>query len=160
MPQIDLSAWRENNVQGCQIAGRQLSIGESAFPTPCTSCVCTNEGVSSTTIWLFEAHLNRAILIWTLSLFSLNAPRFASPTATSWLVNGRVTPSPPTTCATPSVATSCNKAIHPPFPAWIRHHRARCARVHSTPSASPISISPIWPGLSVKVLHAFPPHRR
>lgn len=46
MPQIDLSAWRENNVQGCQIAGRQLSIGESAFPTPCTSCICTNEGVS------------------------------------------------------------------------------------------------------------------
>ena len=46
MPQIDLSAWRENNVQGCQIGGRHLSTGESAFPSPCTSCICTNEGVS------------------------------------------------------------------------------------------------------------------
>lgn len=46
MPQIDLSAWRENVVQGCQIGGRQVAIGESAFPSPCTSCICTNEGVS------------------------------------------------------------------------------------------------------------------
>jgi hypothetical protein len=43
MPQIDLSAWREN-VQGCLIAGRRISIGESAFPSPCTSCICTTEG--------------------------------------------------------------------------------------------------------------------
>ncbi|XP_059616310.1 uncharacterized protein LOC132261488 [Phlebotomus argentipes] len=44
MPQIDLSAWRENVVQGCQIGGRHVSVGESAFPSPCTSCICTSEG--------------------------------------------------------------------------------------------------------------------
>lgn len=45
MPQIDLNAWRENVVQGCQIGGRQVAVGQSAFPSPCTSCICTNEGV-------------------------------------------------------------------------------------------------------------------
>lgn len=45
MPQIDLSAWRENVVVGCQIGGRQIGVGQSAFPSPCTSCICTNEGV-------------------------------------------------------------------------------------------------------------------
>ncbi|XP_058122599.1 uncharacterized protein LOC131293497 [Anopheles ziemanni] len=44
MPQIDLSAWRENIVQGCQIGGKNVNVGESAFPSPCTSCICTNEG--------------------------------------------------------------------------------------------------------------------
>lgn len=57
MPQIDLSAWREN-VQGCQIGGRRVNIGESAFPSPCTSCICTNEGVSShipfQTVFIFK----------------------------------------------------------------------------------------------------------
>ncbi|XP_055851679.1 uncharacterized protein LOC129915962 isoform X2 [Episyrphus balteatus] len=43
MPQIDLSAWREN-VQGCQIGNRQVQVGESAFPSPCTSCVCSADG--------------------------------------------------------------------------------------------------------------------
>ncbi|XP_013100427.2 uncharacterized protein LOC106082459 [Stomoxys calcitrans] len=43
MPQIDLSAWREN-VQGCQIGSRHVRVGESAFPSPCTSCVCSTEG--------------------------------------------------------------------------------------------------------------------
>lgn len=47
MPQIDLSAWRENVVVGCQIGGRQIGVGQSAFPSPCTSCICTNEGVST-----------------------------------------------------------------------------------------------------------------
>jgi hypothetical protein len=46
MPQIDLSAWRENVVQGCTIGGKHVNVGESAFPTPCTSCICTNDGVS------------------------------------------------------------------------------------------------------------------
>lgn len=46
MPQIDLSAWRENVVQGCTIGGKHVGVGESAFPSPCTSCICTNEGVS------------------------------------------------------------------------------------------------------------------
>ncbi|XP_036328588.1 uncharacterized protein LOC118740935 isoform X2 [Rhagoletis pomonella] len=43
MPQIDLSLWREN-VQGCQIGNRHVRVGESAFPSPCTSCVCSAEG--------------------------------------------------------------------------------------------------------------------
>ncbi|XP_065073904.1 uncharacterized protein LOC135697958 isoform X1 [Ochlerotatus camptorhynchus] len=44
MQQIDLSAWRENVVAGCHIGGKHVDIGESAFPSPCTSCICTNEG--------------------------------------------------------------------------------------------------------------------
>ncbi|XP_055595817.1 uncharacterized protein LOC129746262 [Uranotaenia lowii] len=44
MQQIDLSAWRENVVQGCHIGGKQVNVGDSAFPSPCTSCICTNEG--------------------------------------------------------------------------------------------------------------------
>ncbi|XP_031831512.1 uncharacterized protein LOC116426555 [Nomia melanderi] len=43
MPHIDLSAWRETR-HGCQIGGRNVALGESGFPTPCTSCVCTAEG--------------------------------------------------------------------------------------------------------------------
>lgn len=62
MPQIDLSAWRENVVVGCQIGGRQIGVGQSAFPSPCTSCICTNEGVS------FNSHYQ---LIYIL-LFELN----------------------------------------------------------------------------------------
>ncbi|XP_058056825.1 uncharacterized protein LOC131208190 [Anopheles bellator] len=44
MAQMDLSAWRENVLQGCQIGGKNVNVGDSAFPSPCTSCVCTNEG--------------------------------------------------------------------------------------------------------------------
>lgn len=43
MPHMDLSAWRETR-HGCQIGGRNVAVGESGFPTPCTSCVCTSEG--------------------------------------------------------------------------------------------------------------------
>lgn len=46
MPQIDLSAWRENVVSGCTIGGKHTAVGESAFPSPCTSCICSNDGVS------------------------------------------------------------------------------------------------------------------
>ncbi|CAG2066812.1 unnamed protein product, partial [Timema podura] len=46
LPEIDLSAWRETP-QGCQIGGRSVAVGGSGFPTPCTSCVCTAEGVST-----------------------------------------------------------------------------------------------------------------
>lgn len=46
MPQIDLNAWRENVVSGCTIGGKQVGVGQSSFPSPCTSCICTNEGVS------------------------------------------------------------------------------------------------------------------
>ncbi|BET01777.1 oxidoreductase activity, acting on peroxide as acceptor [Nesidiocoris tenuis] len=44
LPNIDLNAWRETAHQGCQIAGRTVPVGESAIPTPCTSCICTAEG--------------------------------------------------------------------------------------------------------------------
>ncbi|XP_036149555.1 LOW QUALITY PROTEIN: uncharacterized protein LOC105828648 [Monomorium pharaonis] len=43
MPHMDFSSWRETR-HGCQIGGRNVAVGESGFPTPCTSCVCTNEG--------------------------------------------------------------------------------------------------------------------
>ncbi|KAL0122530.1 hypothetical protein PUN28_007320 [Cardiocondyla obscurior] len=43
MPHMDFAAWRETR-HGCQIGGRNVAIGESGFPTPCTSCVCTAEG--------------------------------------------------------------------------------------------------------------------
>ena len=46
MPHMDFSAWKETR-HGCQIGGRNVAIGESGFPSPCTSCVCSNEGVSS-----------------------------------------------------------------------------------------------------------------
>ncbi|CAH1129175.1 unnamed protein product [Ceutorhynchus assimilis] len=45
MPSIDFNAWRETSSgQGCIIGGRHVQIGESAFPSPCTSCVCTADG--------------------------------------------------------------------------------------------------------------------
>lgn len=48
LPSINLNAWRENtNGQTCIIGDKQVHVGESAFPTPCTSCVCTVEGVSA-----------------------------------------------------------------------------------------------------------------
>ncbi|XP_046470600.1 uncharacterized protein [Neodiprion pinetum] len=43
MPHMDFSAWRETS-HGCQIGSRNVAVGESGFPTPCTSCVCTAEG--------------------------------------------------------------------------------------------------------------------
>lgn len=45
MAAMDFSTWQEMR-HGCQIGGRTVGVGESGFPTPCTSCVCTNEGVS------------------------------------------------------------------------------------------------------------------
>lgn len=49
LPTMELSAWREGGDGGllggqCVIGGRQVALGESAFPSPCTSCVCTQEG--------------------------------------------------------------------------------------------------------------------
>lgn len=45
MPHMNFEAWRETR-HGCQIAGRNVAVGESGFPSPCTSCICTAEGVS------------------------------------------------------------------------------------------------------------------
>lgn len=47
LPHIDLSAWKETTRHGCQIRDRHFDVGESAFPTPCMSCICTREGVST-----------------------------------------------------------------------------------------------------------------
>ncbi|XP_026488230.2 heme peroxidase 2 [Vanessa tameamea] len=44
LPKLDLSAWRESSTQGCLIAGRSVPLSDSAFPSPCTSCICTVEG--------------------------------------------------------------------------------------------------------------------
>ncbi|ERL88558.1 hypothetical protein D910_05943 [Dendroctonus ponderosae] len=44
-PTIDFKPWRENAPgQGCLIGGRHAKVGESVFPSPCTSCICTTEG--------------------------------------------------------------------------------------------------------------------
>ncbi|XP_034941467.1 uncharacterized protein [Chelonus insularis] len=43
MAAMDFTPWREVR-HGCQIGGRNVAVGESGFPTPCTSCICTNEG--------------------------------------------------------------------------------------------------------------------
>ncbi|CAH0563572.1 unnamed protein product [Brassicogethes aeneus] len=43
-PAIDLSAWREHTSNGCVIGDRHVQVGRNSFPSPCTSCVCTNEG--------------------------------------------------------------------------------------------------------------------
>ncbi|XP_058790188.1 uncharacterized protein LOC131663675 [Phymastichus coffea] len=43
MPHMNFEAWRETR-HGCQIGDRHVAVGDSGFPTPCTSCVCTNEG--------------------------------------------------------------------------------------------------------------------
>ncbi|XP_060522685.1 uncharacterized protein LOC132699805 [Cylas formicarius] len=45
LPAMDLSAWRENGLgQGCMIHGKRVNIGESLFPSPCTSCICDTDG--------------------------------------------------------------------------------------------------------------------
>ncbi|XP_073998142.1 uncharacterized protein isoform X2 [Rhodnius prolixus] len=44
LPALDFNAWKETVADGCQIAGRRIRVGESAIPTPCTSCICTTEG--------------------------------------------------------------------------------------------------------------------
>ncbi|ERL88557.1 hypothetical protein D910_05942 [Dendroctonus ponderosae] len=46
MPSIDFNAWKESaqGQGGCIIRGRHVQIGESTFPSPCTSCICTAEG--------------------------------------------------------------------------------------------------------------------
>jgi len=44
LPVIDLTLWKDNQ-QGCNINGHIITIGESYLPSPCTSCICTSEGV-------------------------------------------------------------------------------------------------------------------
>ncbi|KAJ8730052.1 hypothetical protein PYW07_017090 [Mythimna separata] len=60
LPQLDLSAWRESSAQGCLIAGRSVAVGESAFPSPCTSCICTVEGAQCASLRITDcAQLHR-----------------------------------------------------------------------------------------------------
>lgn len=44
LPVIDLTLWKDNQ-RGCNINGHIVAIGESHLPSPCTSCICTPEGV-------------------------------------------------------------------------------------------------------------------
>ncbi|CAH1108455.1 unnamed protein product [Psylliodes chrysocephalus] len=45
LPAINLNAWKETTRgQGCIIGDKQVAVGQSAFPSPCTSCICTAEG--------------------------------------------------------------------------------------------------------------------
>ncbi|CAH1969751.1 unnamed protein product [Acanthoscelides obtectus] len=45
LPSINLNAWKEqSHGEGCIIGDKQVQVGASAFPSPCTSCVCTQEG--------------------------------------------------------------------------------------------------------------------
>ncbi|XP_078034406.1 uncharacterized protein LOC144468658 [Augochlora pura] len=55
MPHMDLSAWRETR-HGCQIGGRNVALGESGFPTPCTSCVCTAEGTQCASLRITDCN--------------------------------------------------------------------------------------------------------
>ncbi|XP_043527129.1 uncharacterized protein LOC122537740 [Frieseomelitta varia] len=55
MPQMDLSAWRETR-HGCQIGGRNVALGESGFPTPCTSCICTAEGTQCASLRITDCN--------------------------------------------------------------------------------------------------------
>ncbi|KAF7995421.1 hypothetical protein HCN44_006528 [Aphidius gifuensis] len=44
MAKMDFASWKETRDTGCQIGDRNVAVGQSGFPTPCTSCICTNEG--------------------------------------------------------------------------------------------------------------------
>ncbi len=46
IPDLDLSHWREEVTQ-CRVNGQNIAIGASRKISPCTSCTCTKEGVSS-----------------------------------------------------------------------------------------------------------------
>lgn len=59
LPHIDLNAWRDSP-EGCQIAGNSVSVGQTVSPSPCTSCICTPEGVSI-------QHLNKYYISLNLS---------------------------------------------------------------------------------------------
>lgn len=42
---LNLKPWKDIE-SVCETQGRILNVGEYYLPTPCTSCVCTVEGVS------------------------------------------------------------------------------------------------------------------
>ncbi|CAK9833301.1 pxdn [Anthophora retusa] len=55
IPHMDMSAWRETR-HGCQIGGRNVALGDSGFPTPCTSCVCTAEGTQCASLRITDCN--------------------------------------------------------------------------------------------------------
>lgn len=55
LPRPNLKAWQESQ-NGCHFRGRFFSVGESYLPTPCTSCICTTQGVS-----LGKVHPNSSV---------------------------------------------------------------------------------------------------
>lgn len=44
IPSMDMNAWKEESSHGCLIGNQQIPTGHSAFPSPCTSCICTVSG--------------------------------------------------------------------------------------------------------------------
>jgi hypothetical protein len=48
LPTPNLHAWKEPD-RGCHFRGLAVGVGESYFPSPCTSCICTPQGVSEGT---------------------------------------------------------------------------------------------------------------
>ncbi|XP_050297990.1 uncharacterized protein LOC126737238 [Anthonomus grandis grandis] len=56
-PSMNFNVWRENAPgQGCFIGGKHIKIGESAFPSPCTSCVCSPEGGTCASLKITDCH--------------------------------------------------------------------------------------------------------
>ncbi|XP_043286751.1 uncharacterized protein [Venturia canescens] len=55
MPHMDFGPWAETR-HGCQIGNRNVAVGQSGFPTPCTSCVCTNEGTQCASLRITDCN--------------------------------------------------------------------------------------------------------
>lgn len=70
MPSFDFNAWKENGQGqgGCIIGGRRVRIGESAFPSPCTSCICTAEGGNCASIKVTDC--SQLLLEWSKEAIS------------------------------------------------------------------------------------------
>lgn len=46
LPPLDLTPWREQD-STCVVLGKSIALGASSLVSPCTSCTCTAEGVST-----------------------------------------------------------------------------------------------------------------
>ena len=54
-PDIDLTHWKEE-VTHCRVNGLDIVLGSSRKISPCTSCTCTKEGVSTcySGVWVLQ----------------------------------------------------------------------------------------------------------